>query len=174
MANIDDLVEAFDDLGYSLEDPKVIDRLTSLCDLYGIDENKISCEYLAFAKKKQFNAPNLEIIEQFESDILSGLKDHLKKNASRNVFDSTTIGNLTSNHGKIVDEDDEEDVLGCYGSTPKRKKTSTAKRQISPDSAISKKRFGNNETFSPDSFAAQSQTPTSQVLFKCTDVQKCQ
>ena len=150
MISTEDLVEAFDDLGYTLEDPKVIDRLCGLCDLYGVDGNKISCEYLAFAKKKSFNAPNLEIVDLFDQEVLTGLQSKQKANAQKNVYDSSTIGEML--------DQDEEDVLDHYG-TPKSART---KRQITPESGMNKKRLGlNDSTFSPESFS--SQTPTTTV-----------
>ena len=150
MISAEDLIEAFDDLGYTLEDPKVIDRLCGLCDLYGVDENKISCEYLAFAKKKSFNAPNLEIVDIFDQEVLKGLQSKQKSNAQKNVYDSSTIGEML--------DQDEEDVLDHYG-TPKSVRT---KRQITPESGMNKKRLGlNDSTFSPESFS--SQTPTTTV-----------
>lgn len=150
MVATDDLVDAFDDLGYTLDDPKVIDQLCALCDLYKVDENKVSCEYLAFAKKKNLQAPNLEIIEQFDQEVLKQLQSHIKENLSRNVLDSTNIDSWV---------DDQDEVLGLYG-TPKSSVNGT-KRQLTPDSAINKRRFGANlanETFSPDTLG--SQTPT--------------
>ena len=154
MISTDDLLEAFDDLGYTLEDPKVIDRLCGLCDLYGVDENKISCEYLAFAKKKNFNAPSLEIVDLFDQEVLKSLQSKLKANAQKNVYDSSTIGEML--------DQDEEDVLDHYG-TPKSVRT---KRQITPESGVNKKRFGANDlTFSPESF---SQTPTTMVIVEYT------
>ena len=151
MVATEDLVEAFDDLGYTLEDPKVIDRLCGLCDLYNVDETKVSCEYLAFAKKKNFNAPNLEIVELFDSEVLKGLQSKLQDNVKKNVYDSSTIGEML--------DQDEEDVLDHYG-TPKTVRT---KRQITPEVGMNKKKFGLNETFSPESFSQG--TPSATVKF---------
>ena len=150
MVATDDLIEAFDDLGYTLEDPKVIDRLCSLCDLYGVDENKVSCEYLAYAKKKQLQAPTFEIVEQFDQEVLKSLQTHIKENLKRNVLDSTNIDSWV--------DDQEEEILGTYG-TPKS--GARSKRQITPEAVGNKRRFGVdlcNETFSPDSLVS-SQTP---------------
>ena len=144
MIATEDVVEAFDDLGYTLEDPKVIDRLCSLCDLYGIDENKMSCEYLVFANKKKFQAPTFDILEQFDLEVLKGLQNSNKENSKRNVLDSTNIQSWVGN------DEDEDDVLGCYG-TPKS--APSGNRQITPD-GMNKRRIGANpinETFSPDS-----------------------
>ena len=150
-----DLVDAFDDLGYTLEDPKVIDRLCSLCDMYGVDEIKVSCEYLAYAKNKKISAPTLDIIEQFDQSVLSGLKSKIKENAKNDIYDSTNIKEL------LLDND-EEDVLDSY-STPKSK--TTAKRQITPENTgFNKRRLGTtntnalNDTFSPDSLSHTPQT----------------
>ena len=53
MASSEKLTEAFDDLGFELEPGKVVDRLAGLCGLHGLDEDKISCEYLAFLSRKK-------------------------------------------------------------------------------------------------------------------------
>ena len=67
MVATEDIFEAFDDLGYTVEDTKIIDKLCSFCDLYGIDQNKLSKEYLSFALKKKYNEPTFDNLEQFES-----------------------------------------------------------------------------------------------------------
>lgn len=150
MVATEDLVEAFDDLGYTLEDPKVIDRLCSLCDMYGVDENKVSCEYLAFAKKKNLQAPTFDIVDQFDQEVLKGLQTQIQQNVKRNVLDSTNIQSWMDEH--------EENVLASYG-TPKT--NASSKRQITPDSAINKRRLGQSlqdEVSSP--VLTSSQTPT--------------
>lgn len=131
MVSAEDVVEAFEDLGYTLDDPKLIDLLCSFCDLYEVDENKISCEFLAYAKKKKLQAPTTENIEQFDNDVLKNLKSSIKENLKRSVLDSTNVRSWT--------EDQEDDVLECYG-TPKS--SSKSKRTITPDSGINKRRFG--------------------------------
>ena len=70
MVSSDDIFEVFDDLGYSIEDTRVIDKLCSLCESYGIDQKKLSKEYLTFALTKKYDEPNLVILENFESEIL--------------------------------------------------------------------------------------------------------
>lgn len=151
MVSTEDIVEAFDDLGYTLEDPKVIDRLCSLCDEYGVDENKVSCEYLAFANKKKYQAPTSDILDLFDLEVLKGLQSSNKENSKRVVLDSTNIQSWV---------DDEDDVLGRYG-TPKSAVGAQSKRQITPDSGIHKRRLGvniANQTLSPDT--NQIHTPT--------------
>ena len=155
MISTEDLVEAFDDLGYTLEDPKVIDKLCGLCDLYGVDETKVSCEYLAFAKKKNLNAPSLEIVDLFDNEVLKGLQKKQQENIKKKVFDSSTIAEML--------DQDEEDVLDNYG-TPKTIRT---KRQITPDVSMNKKRFGLNETFSPESFSQNTPTTTVRKSLFC-------
>lgn len=62
----EEIVSAFDDLGLEVEEPKTIDRLASLCDLYKINADKISTEYLAFVYKKKYDstqAPSLEMLD---------------------------------------------------------------------------------------------------------------
>ena len=145
-----DVVEAFDDLGYTVEDPKVIDRLCSLCDNYDIDQDQVSCQYLAFAKKHKLNAPTLTIIDQFENDVIKGLKAKSQENAKNHIYDSSTIHEINR-------DNDEDDILDAYG-TPKTVRT---KRQMTPESGINKHRLGTtlNDTFSPESL---SQTPHAQ------------
>ena len=143
MVSTEDIVEAFDDLGYTLEDPKVIDRICSLCDMYGVDETKVSCEYLAFAKKKRFQGPTFDILEQFDLEVLRDLSNGNKENSQRKVLNCTNID---------MHADDEDDVMDCYG-TPKATTGAPSKRLVTPDSGMNKRRLGAtiaNETFSPD------------------------
>ena len=79
--------------------------------MYNVDENKVSCEYLAFAKNKRYNAPTLEIIDLFDQDVLQGLKAKIQENFKNHIYDSTTINEIHN--------DEENDILDCY-STPKR------------------------------------------------------
>ena len=72
MTSSEEIYEAFDDLGYLLEDSDIIDKLCSLCDEYGVDETKMSVEYLSFASKKKYKEPTLEILEQFEVEVWIG------------------------------------------------------------------------------------------------------
>ena len=46
------IVEAFDDLGYTLEDSKVVEILRTLCEVYKVNQSRLSREYLIFAMKK--------------------------------------------------------------------------------------------------------------------------
>ena len=112
MVSTEDIVEAFDDLGYTLEDPKVIDRLCSLCDEYGVDENKVSCEYLAFANKKKYQAPTSDILDLFDLEVLKGLQSSNKENSKRVVLDSTNIQSWV---------DDEDDVSSSSKSSQSNK-----------------------------------------------------
>ena len=143
MVTTEDIVEAFDDLGYTLEDPKVVDRLCSLCDMHGVDETKVSCEYLAFAQKKKYQVPTLDILDHFDLEVLKDLNSGNKENSQRVVLNSTNIQHV---------DDEEDDVLDCYG-TPKTTTGSQSKRQITPESGMNKRRLGAtmaDETFSPD------------------------
>ena len=50
MVSKSDIFEAFDDLGFCVEDPLIIDRLYKLCMKYGVNETQLAWKYLAFAK----------------------------------------------------------------------------------------------------------------------------
>ena len=88
MVSKEDIVEAFDDLGYTLEDDKVIDKLQSFCDLYGVDQTKLSCDYMKFAVKTKFKEPSLDILEQFESEILGEASVNEEKLHDTKVFEA--------------------------------------------------------------------------------------
>ena len=67
MVSKQDIVEAFDDLGYTLENQEVIEKLHLFCTEYGLDEAQISKEYLNFAKTKQ---PDLDILNRFQLKLI--------------------------------------------------------------------------------------------------------
>lgn len=157
MVTVADVREAFDDLGFTLEDPKVVDRLTSLCDIYGIDETKLSCEYLAFASRKKLDAssgPTMDILDAFDQESLKmfGSKKADKTGGGK-TYDSSTL--------PVNDDDEEEDdggdALSYYGNTPNK-----SKRQITPDNSAIKRRglTSSQTTFSPTSYK-EAATPTS-------------
>ena len=59
MVESKEIIDEFDDLGFTLENPQVIQKLCTFCDLYGINQKKISREYLRFAmEKKEYNEPS--------------------------------------------------------------------------------------------------------------------
>ena len=66
----DVIVEAFDDLGYILEDPKVIEKLKLFCHQYELNVIELSQQYLKFALKNKCDDPNFENLEQFEFEVL--------------------------------------------------------------------------------------------------------
>ena len=42
MVESKEIIDEFDDLGFTLENPQVIQKLCTFCDLYGINQKKIS------------------------------------------------------------------------------------------------------------------------------------
>ena len=56
----DVIVEAFDDLGYTLEDPKVIEKLKLFCHQYELNVIELSQQYLKFALKNKCDDPKSE------------------------------------------------------------------------------------------------------------------
>ena len=56
----DVIVEAFDDLGYILEDPKVIEKLKLFCHQYELNVIELSQQYLKFALKNKCDDPKSE------------------------------------------------------------------------------------------------------------------
>ena len=76
MVSKEDIVNTFSALGYTIEDQKVIATLCSLCNKYGLDEKKLSDEYLAFAQK---NTIDIEILNQFEHKVLKKNNEVIEK-----------------------------------------------------------------------------------------------
>ena len=60
------IFDAFEDLGYDIDNPEVVEKLRHLCDQHKVDENEISANYLLFASKKKYQAPTLAILDKFE------------------------------------------------------------------------------------------------------------
>lgn len=162
MATAEKLAEAFDDLGFELEAGKVSDRLTALCGLHGLDEDKISCEYLAFLSRKKLainRAPDLDLLDDFDRDLTKHLASLTEQKAA--ITKATGKGWADEDGGD--DEDDAndlegEDMSGFYGGgtpTANRKK-----RPLSspPEESVKKRLSSSNtqdmdQTFSPSSYA---------------------
>ena len=127
--------------------------------MYQVDENKISCEYLAYLNQKKYpmtQAPTIEILDGFENEVLKLLLASGKKNDKvfgQIVYNSSTLPKHFHSEGAEYDPDDDDGELsGYYGeskATPVRSKQ--IKRQISPDndSFTSRKRFVGAELDSP-------------------------
>ena len=150
------MAEGFEDLGFEISDfePKVIDLLMSLCDIYPVSHDTIGTEYISFLLKKNGSTdsvPTLELLDSFEKDHLSVMKTKLKENAKRgivNVNQLSLIGN------GVTTDDEDEDLSSMYGikTTPTQK--TSVKRQITPDNhPNAKKMFGTpaTQSFSPSS-----------------------
>ena len=154
MATAEKIEEAFDDLGFEIEDAKVKDKLVGLCLVHRVDEDKISCEYLAYLSRKKLPitmAPTNEILEDFDLD----LAKHLQTLTEHKKHITDTVGGkfIGDNDGMEVNDEEEDGAMSFYG-TPARKPAT--KRQLTPDDIqANKKRFsGNDEVlpFSPTSF----------------------
>ena len=78
---------------------KLIHFQVSYCDIYSIDEAKLSYEYLAFASQKKLTSatPTLAIVETFEKELSKTLahsktsKAMLENVTSSTVYDSSTL-----------------------------------------------------------------------------------
>ena len=129
--------------------------------MYQVDENKISCEYLAYLNQKKYplsEAPSIEILEGFENEALKVISASGKKSDRtfcQIVYNSSTLPKHFHSEGAEYDPDDDEGELsGYYGenkATPIRSKQ--VKRQVSPDNdpLSSRKRFIGAELDSPSS-----------------------
>ncbi len=161
MAKVEDIYSSLDEMGYTIEDPKVADRMAALCDMYNIDEEKIACEYMAYASNKKLGcSPTMAIVETFASERLDRIAEQIKKNAKNKILDSTTIGSVACEVSGMDIDDEDAEILSKYG-TPQNKNLMASKRQITPEGNHSPKRRVNmNQTFSPESFKPD--TPSSQ------------
>ena len=67
MVSKSDIFEAFDDLGFCVEGPLIIDRLYKLSMKYGVNETQLAWKYVAFAKTAvpsyELNLGNLCLFE---------------------------------------------------------------------------------------------------------------
>ena len=91
------IVEAFDDLGYTLEDSKVVEILRTLCEVYKVNQSRLSREYLIFAMKKKYHNPNSEVLKEFELEVLKKwnigdekLKQNVKQKSLTDFFQPTS------------------------------------------------------------------------------------
>ena len=72
---------------------RLIHFQVSYCDIYSIDEAKLSYEYLAFASQKKLTsaAPTLAIVETFEKELSKISKAMLENVTSSTMYDSSTL-----------------------------------------------------------------------------------
>ena len=157
------VVSAFDDLGIVLEDAKATDRLVALCDIYGLDADRISTEFLGWACRKNMSSdtePSLELLEAFEKEFLKSAAAKIK--AKSNKENVINVSSLVQSNGKCDDHDlggamEDDGLASVYGlSTPKGNHQPSSKRHLTPEnSAITKKRFDadSGTVFSPASLA---------------------
>ena len=114
MTSTGDLIEAFHGLGFTLKDPEIINRLCYFCDQYGIDQNQVSTEYLDFAKKRNYQEPNFEILEQFDLEVLNGLQ------SGSSTFDEPTRKSFRAKRKKYSEfeseSESEKKLRECFGS----------------------------------------------------------
>ena len=164
MATAEKLAEAFDDLGFELEAGKVSDRLAALCGLHGLDEDKISCEYLAFLSRKKLpitRAPDLDLLDDFDRDLTKHLASLTEQKAA--ITKATGKAWADEDGDGLADGDDDE-MSGYYGGggTPS---ASRKKRPLSspPEESIKKRLSASaaapdmDQTFSPSSYGSQQQ-----------------
>ena len=121
--SFEDVFEVFIDLGYILEDP-VIERLCSLCEKYSLNEKELSCEYLTFATKKKFQAPDFEILEQFEKEVFYTTKKSSTENNKKvaankeNPAKEWHIGDFSSVLCEFDGLEHEVEILNQHPSNP--------------------------------------------------------
>ncbi len=159
----DDIVSAFEDLGIDLEEPKVVDLLASLCDIYRVDVDRISTEVMAFMYKRKMGAsatPTATILGDFENEVLKKIGEKRKEDAARGIVDVT---NLISN----PDEDDMDDAtLLVYGmKTPSSAAKGDKRPKEAQEGNETRKKLlatdGGGVPFSPASFKPAGDTPNS-------------
>jgi len=158
MASSEKLTEAFDDLGFELEPGKVVDRLAGLCGLHGLDEDKISCEYLAFLSRKKLpitREPDLALLEDFDRDLAQQLP---KKAEQKSVVSKAVGGTFLNDNDMDEDMEDGEDGAMSYYSSGTPQANRKKRPLSSPPEESAKKRVSStnltqelDQTFSPSS-----------------------
>lgn len=157
------VVEGFDELGFDVSkfEAKATDRILSLCDMYPVDHESVSTEFLAFMFKKNGGdwnvTPTLENLEAFEKEHLSTLASKNKENAARGVIN---VSSLLMDGDSGRDHSEEDELSSMYGvKTPVANKSqSVIKRQLTPDHNESGFKKG------PGNFATPTRAPDSPSL----------
>lgn len=111
---INAIVEAFDDMGFTLDDPKVIDTLAGLLEVYPIGVDRMSTEYMAWIlTSKEETAVNLGLLDRFEKEKLTQIVSQEQKVNERTV---TNVASLLEDHsGEGLDQT----ISAMYGlATP--------------------------------------------------------
>ncbi len=107
------LCEALDDLGFESSDveAKAVDRMLSLCDLYNIDADKITEEYLAFLTNRKIDfsskgaTPTIPLLDALDRECLSKLEAKRREDERRGITD---VSSLHLNNAAAAAEEDEE------------------------------------------------------------------
>ena len=125
---------------------KVTDRLTALCGLHGLDEEKVSCEYLAFLSRKKLpitRAPDLDLLEDFDRDLARQMP--AKEEQKALITKATGVAFVDDDD----DEGEEEDgAMSFYSSGAAGTPTANRKKRplSSPPEESVKKRLSSSNT----------------------------
>lgn len=141
------------------DNPDILDRFTELCTTYRMDAGQVVVEWLAYAQNKKctLNMANLNAMERaWQSKKAKAIvkTPKAKSGKSNVIYDINTLQDAVGGG---------DDLLEAYG-TPNTKST-TAKRQHTPDHPTNKRLVGVasgslEAPFSPTSFSPSSGTPS--------------
>ena len=107
MVSKSDIFEAFDDLGFCVEDPLIIDRLYTLSVKYGVNETQLAWKYLAFAKTAvpsyELNFGNLclfELLLDHEENSKSPVAQFIENESE---VQDTTVSVASESEEQVID-----------------------------------------------------------------------
>ncbi|XP_069942164.1 DNA polymerase alpha subunit B isoform X1 [Cherax quadricarinatus] len=157
MSTTQQIAEDFETFGVCLDDNKLLHRCLELCTQYSIDGESLAACWISFASSNGYDSLTLDYLEHFERDQLAKEKKTNTKNMKNlRMYDTSTLDLLPDNN-----LDDEEDLLATYGST---RTPQTKKRQLTPDSGVTKRHVGSARSisaqFSPATLSPSVATPS--------------
>uniref|UniRef100_A0A0K2TG62 DNA polymerase alpha subunit B n=1 Tax=Lepeophtheirus salmonis TaxID=72036 RepID=A0A0K2TG62_LEPSM len=121
------LKEQFEELGYDVSNPQVVDGLLALCDIYNLSEDRLSCLYLTYSSD---TPDSVEEIQSFETQILVPLKSQSQSKKSKHIHDANSIKKLqakVAQHQQLLQGEDSDNLIALrYGQSAKDEVLSTA------------------------------------------------
>ncbi|XP_065661952.1 DNA polymerase alpha subunit B isoform X2 [Hydra vulgaris] len=159
-----ELESEFGDFGIDIEgNLAVLEKLCELCKTYKLESADIVARWMSFAVNKNAGQDiSVTALEEFESKklLISKTPSAKKSLYQSNVYNISTINKLEP---KQYDDDD-DNVIESYVTTPKSKPSSTKRLRNAPDGYLPNKKIASfistPVNFSPSSLSPGISTPS--------------
>ncbi|XP_014605570.1 PREDICTED: DNA polymerase alpha subunit B isoform X1 [Polistes canadensis] len=129
MDKIENLQKYFQEFGCTVEDNRVLDKCTQLCDLYDVDEEKFVEMWLGYSTST-YNEVDISLnrLVKMEHDLL---KKQDQSNSINKTGEFSNANSVIDSSYKQIETDSILEMYGCEGVTAST--TTMSKRLRSPD-----------------------------------------